>query len=109
VRELASRVLQRFGYTVLVAADGTEAVEIFESHEPPIDLLITDIVMPDMNGKELYETLAVRQPGLRVLYMSGYTDNVIVHHGVLEAGVNFIQKPFSVNTLAERVREVLDK
>lgn len=71
--------------------------------------MITDVVMPDMNGKELYERVAELHPHIRVLYASGYTDNVIAHHGVLDEGIHFIQKPFSVHGLAEKVRSVLDE
>ena len=73
-----------------------------------VDLLLTDVVMPDMNGKELYAGLVKEFPTLKVIYMSGYTDNVIVHHGVLDKGVQFIQKPFSTHTLISKVREVID-
>jgi two-component system, cell cycle sensor histidine kinase and response regulator CckA len=109
VRELACAILQRHGYSVLVAGDGPDAIKIFTSHVDSIDLLLTDVVLPDMNGKAVYEKLAELSPGLRVLYMSGYTDNVIVHRGVLQQGVDFIQKPFNVQALAAKVREVLDR
>ena len=77
-------------------------------HNGPIQLLITDVVMPQMNGRQLAERLHAARPGLRCLYMSGYTADVIAHRGVLEAGVSFIAKPFSLAALAEKVREVLD-
>ncbi len=109
VRELSNVALKRFGYDVLIASNGAEALSLFKSHQGAIDLLITDVVMPGMNGKELYESLCEDEPNLRVLYMSGYTDNLIVHHGVLDDDVEFIQKPFAITTFAEKVREVLDK
>ncbi len=74
-----------------------------------IDLLLTDVIMPDMNGKDLYGILHAQYPHLKVVYMSGYTEDVIAHHGVLEKGVDFIQKPFSARNLMEKVREVLDR
>ncbi len=108
VRQLAHTVLVQHQYTVLVAENGEEALEILAAHDGPLDLLLTDVVMPQMNGRELYARVAERFPEIKVLYMSGYTDDVIAHHGILEAGVKFIQKPFSVQDLAARVREVLD-
>ncbi|MBT3289813.1 MAG: response regulator, partial [Victivallales bacterium] len=94
---------------VLVAAGGEHAQQLLTEHTGPLDLLLTDVIMPDTNGRELYEELVSSRPGLKVLYMSGYTGNVIAHHGVLDAGVDFIQKPFSVQGLAQKVREVLDR
>jgi two-component system cell cycle sensor histidine kinase/response regulator CckA len=79
-----------------------------KSHKGQLDLLLTDVVMPDINGKELFARLAGQFPGLRVLYMSGYTNNVIAHKGVLDEGIHFIQKPFTVFGLASKVREVLE-
>ncbi len=108
VREIAIDILARQGYTVLMAKNGTEALALLQSHEGAIDLLLTDVVMPEMNGKELYNKVAEKHPELRVLYMSGYTDNVIAHHGVLDDGVEFIQKPFTVQALAEKVRRVIE-
>jgi two-component system cell cycle sensor histidine kinase/response regulator CckA len=107
VRELAYDILRRMGYVLLVAQNGAEALSLLASHNGPVDLLLTDVVMPDMNGKELYTQVAEKRPGIRVLYMSGYTDNVIAHRGVLDEGVQFIQKPFTVQGLAAKVREVL--
>jgi len=108
VRHLAEAVLKRQGYTVLVAGRGAEALGLLKAHAGKVDLLLTDVVMPDMNGKVLFEKSAAVQPGLRVLYMSGYTDDVIANRGVLDEGVRFIQKPFTVRALAAKVREVLE-
>ena len=109
VREVAVRILSGQGYRVLEASQGLDAFLIFTEHDGPIHLLLTDVVMPKMSGRELAETLMSIRPRIKVLYMSGYTDNAIVHHGVLETGMDFIQKPFAVDTLARKVREVLDK
>jgi two-component system, cell cycle sensor histidine kinase and response regulator CckA len=109
VRRLAESVLKRNGYQVLTAKDGAQALEAMASHDRPVNLLLTDVVLPGMNGRELYEKAAESSPSLKVLYMSGYTDNVIAHRGVLDAGVQFIQKPFTVYGLAVKVREVLDE
>lgn len=108
VRELAHTILTRYGYTVMVGKSGEDALALAEEHDGPLDLLLTDVVMPEMSGKELYEALVGRYPGLRVIYMSGYTEDVIAHRGVMDEGVNFIQKPFAVQSLAAKVREVLD-
>jgi len=107
-RKLIRSVLQDYGYRVLEAQDGEEALRLFEQHEGPIHLLLTDVVMPGMNGRELAESLQPLQPKMKVLYMSGYTDNAVVQHGVLEPGMSFIQKPFTPKDLASEVRKVLD-
>ncbi|MGQ9638656.1 MAG: response regulator, partial [Thermodesulfobacteriota bacterium] len=109
VRKLAVRLLKRQGYRVLEAPDGGQAFLLCEKYSAPIHLILTDVVMPGMSGRELYERLKVIHPDARVLYMSGYTDNAIIHHGVMEEGIDFIQKPFSLEALARKVREVLDK
>ena len=109
VRKLAVRVLERQGYKVLAARDGDEALLICEGHQDPIHLMLTDVVMPGMNGYELAERLESLHPRMKVLYMSGYTDNAIVLHGVLVEGVNYIQKPFTVDALTKKVREVLEQ
>jgi signal transduction histidine kinase len=109
VRKLAVQILKRQGYTVLEGSHGNEAFNICNKHDGPIHLLVTDVVMPKMSGLELAERIASIQPEIKVLYMSGYTDNAITHHGVLEKGMNYIQKPFTVDGLARKVREVLDK
>jgi PAS domain S-box-containing protein len=109
VRKLAIRVLERQGYKVLEAHDGDEALLVCEQHQGPIHLMLTDVVMPGMNGHELAKRLEPFHPEMKVLYMSGYTDNAIVLHGVLVEGVHYIQKPFTVNALAKKVREVLEQ
>jgi len=108
VRKLACETLEAYGYNVIEVESPDNGLHIASTYEGAIQLLLTDVIMPGMNGRELYEKLAVVQPDLKVLYMSGYTDNVIVHHGVLDEGVNFLQKPFTVRGLSQRVRRVLD-
>jgi len=108
VRELVVRVLKAHGYQVLEAKDGPEALQVSEQHDGSIDLLLTDVIMPRMNGGELHERLRVSRPGMRVLYISGYTDNTIAHHGVLEPGTHLLPKPFSMEALLHIVRDVLD-
>ena len=93
----------------IASARRSEALKISEELEGPIQLLITDVVMPGMNGRELAERLQSLRPEMKVLYMSGYTDDAIARHGVLEPGVNFIDKPFVPESLARKVREVLDE
>ena len=108
VRSMVSKVLQSKGYTVLEASHGQEALKISEGHQGQIHLMVTDVVMPQMSGRELAEKLAPFRPEMGVLYMSGYPDKAIIHHGVLEAGTAFLQKPFTLNALEWKVREVLD-
>ena len=107
VRGWAREVLDMYGYTVLEASNGIEALGVAERHDGGIHLLLTDVVMPHMSGRELADRLSPMRPEMKVLYMSGYTDEAIVHHGVLTAGTALIQKPFGVDALAEKVREVL--
>jgi signal transduction histidine kinase/CheY-like chemotaxis protein len=109
VRNLAKRILERAGYTVLTAANGGEALVICGKQQGSVGLVLTDVVMPGMNGKELADRLARLYPNLRVLYMSGYTDDAIVHRGVLAPGTHFIGKPFNAADLTRMVREVLDE
>jgi two-component system cell cycle sensor histidine kinase/response regulator CckA len=108
LRELTKRLLERKGYTVLVAANADEAVELFARH-PSISVLLTDVVMPGASGPELTRQLLEEHPELKVVYMSGYTEDAIVHHGVLEAGIAFLHKPFTSDALARKIREVLDR
>ena len=107
VCRLAKSVLSRNGYRVLDAKDGRDALERLRGYDRPVHLLPSDVVLPGMNSKELYgEALAMR-PSLKVLYMSGYTGNLIAHRGVLDEGVQFVQKPFTLQGLAIKVRELL--
>jgi len=108
VRAVTRNMMARHGYTVLEAANGDEALSILEKHEGEVHLLLTDVVMPTMSGRSLAEQLATGRPHLRVLYMSGYTDDTIVRHGVLEAGMAFIQKPFTLSMLLQKLRSLLD-
>ena len=109
VREFAARSLQELGYTVLKASGGSAAVELMVSRREKIDLLVTDVVMPELNGRQLAEILLKSIPELKIIFVSGYTDDSIVRHGVLQANVAFLQKPFTPNSLACKVREVLDQ
>ncbi|MEW6755798.1 MAG: response regulator [Candidatus Latescibacterota bacterium] len=107
VRNLARRVLSEQGHRVLEASNGTEALEVARRHDGTIDLLLTDVVMPGLNGRQLAERLVLERPGTRVLYMSGYTDDTILRYGLQEGCVTFLQKPFAPAALTERIRQVL--
>jgi PAS domain S-box-containing protein len=109
VRRVAVRFLKRQGYVVFEAKRGEEALEIFKNHNGPIHLILVDVIMPGESGPQLIERIKENSWEFKVLYMSGYTDNAIVHHGVLKKGVEFIQKPFTLESLSRKVREVLDK
>ena len=109
VRALARHVLRQCGYTVLEAEDGREAVRLVESRSEPLDLLISDVVMPYLGGRQLAERIAALRPGIKTLFLSGYTDDAVVRHGVLQAEFAFLQKPFTPIALAIKVREVLDR
>ncbi len=107
LREMTKKMLERVGYTVIIAKNGEDAIKLAETSECPIDLLLTDVVMPGMNGKELAEKIKSKIPDIKILYTSGYTANVIANHGVLVKGINFIQKPFRQEDLAYKIRIIL--
>ena len=108
VRDLSKQILESCGYHVVEASDGAEASAICQQDDQSFDLLLTDVVMPKMSGRQLVQNLETIRPGLKVLYMSGYTDDSIVRHGVIDPGENYIQKPFTFNGLASKVRKLLD-
>lgn len=108
LRYLARQFLEKQGYKVIEAADGAVAMQIAVAHEGVIHLLLTDVIMPGMNGRELAQRISEIRPQTKVLYMSGYTENVIGHNGTLDAGVRLLQKPFTLRDLKSKVREVLD-
>jgi len=109
VRNLGVRILEQLGYRVMQARNGTEAIALAQGYGDRINLLLTDVVMPGMNGSELARQLVLHQPEMKVLFTSGYTDEAISHRGVLDVGVSFIGKPYTPGGLARKVREVLDK
>jgi CheY-like chemotaxis protein len=109
VRRLTVRALAERGYNVLEAEDGESALEVAREHRGDLQLLVTDVVMPGMNGKELADRLTAERPDLRVLYISGYAEHAVVRQGVLVEGIAFLSKPFDLSELARTVREVLDK
>jgi two-component system cell cycle sensor histidine kinase/response regulator CckA len=108
VRNVALNILRKHGYRVLVAANAGEALLLSETNPDTIHLLLTDVVMPSMSGAELAKRVAATRPEIRVLCMSGYTDDSVIRHGVLETGMPFLQKPFTPESLARKVREVLN-
>ena len=108
VRMVTRQVLERYGYAVLEAPNGDTALRLAAKHHGPIHLLLTDVVMPGLSGRQLAEQLAQLRPDMKVLYVSGYGDSAVVHHGILEAGVAYLQKPFTPESLARRVRDALD-
>jgi CheY-like chemotaxis protein len=108
VRRLTETILKQNGYRLMVANNGDEALRLLEEKQE-LSLLLTDVIMPGMNGKELYHKILQKYTGLKVLFMSGYPDDVIAEHGVLDHDLEFIQKPFTQNQLLTRIREVLDK
>jgi two-component system cell cycle sensor histidine kinase/response regulator CckA len=107
VRQFVRTALQGYGYTVLEAEGGAEALHLCETHQRPIHLVVTDVVMPGMSGREMAEQAVRIRPGVKVLFMSGYTDDAVVRHGVLHAEAQFIQKPFTPSALGRKVRDVL--
>ncbi len=108
IQQMAKAMLERLGYTVLTTTSPTEAIRLADAHAGDIDLLMTDVIMPEMNGRDLATDLLALYPDIKCLFMSGYAADVIAPHGVLEPGVHFVQKPFSVDIVAARIREVLD-
>src|SRR5207244_5122833 len=109
LRRLTRQFLENQGYLVLEAADGAAAVQICVAHQGTIHLLLTDVIMPGMNGRELAHRVSEIRPNIKVMYMSGYTENAIGHNGTLDAGITLLQKPFTLHALKAKVREVLDK
>ena len=108
LRELTRRLLERLGYTVLVAANSDEALGVFAGNTS-IDVLLTDVVMPGGSGPELTRRLVEGRPALKVIYMSGYTEDAIVHHGVLNPGIAFLHKPFTSETLGRKIRDAFER
>jgi CheY-like chemotaxis protein len=108
VRRIVKIALESAGYQVIEARSGSEALEVVRRHAGAIHLVVTDVVMPEMSGRELAERIVKDHPGVRILYMSGYTDDAVVRHGIVESGVAFLQKPFTPLALARKVREVLN-
>ena len=108
LRPLSKSLLEKLGYTVLGAPNADRALAVASEYAGPIQLLVADVVMPGASGRELARRLAHVRPDTRVLYVSGYTDDAIVHHGMLDPGLNFLQKPFTPAALARKVRDVLD-
>jgi CheY-like chemotaxis protein len=108
VRAFARHVLVSCGYTLLEASDGLEAIRLAQTHEGSIHLVVTDVVMPHLDGHQLAERLAAIRPGLKMLFVSGYTNDAIIRHGIIEANVAFLQKPFTPSALARKVRTMLD-
>ena len=109
VREMTVKMLKKLGYVTIAAASGPEALDMCKSYNGHIALLLTDVVMPNMNGNQLADTLLASRPDLRVLYLSGYTENSVIHHGILDSSVAFLPKPFSRDALAAAIRDVLGK
>ena len=107
VREVANEILTLNGYKVLQASHGNEALQISGDHQGTIDLMVTDMVMPFMGGPELARNLALTRPEMQVLYMSGYTDDAIVHHGALSEGTAYLQKPFTAEAFGRKLRETI--
>jgi two-component system, cell cycle sensor histidine kinase and response regulator CckA len=107
-RSVIRETLRRRGYRVIEATNGNDALMKAREHEGTIHLLLTDVVMPGMSGRRVADLLRSERPDLRVIYMSGYTDDAIVHHGILDSGLMFVQKPFTADVLLRKIREVLD-
>jgi len=108
VLDLVNETLKMDGYKVITASEPATALKLADSMTERIDILVTDVVMPGMNGRALYDAISAKRPDIKVLYMSGYTANANISRGVLDSGINYIQKPFSIATISAKVREVLD-
>jgi CheY-like chemotaxis protein len=108
LRQLTTRLLHKQGYRVLVAANADEALQLFD-HTPCVDLLLTDVIMPQVSGPELARRLTAERPDLKVIFMSGYTEHGIVDNGILNPGISFLSKPFTIETLGRKIRELLDR
>jgi two-component system, cell cycle sensor histidine kinase and response regulator CckA len=108
VRTLARLALEKNGFTVLEACDPQQALLLLKDYGKPVHLLVSDVVMPNMSGRQLAEHLVHDRPEMKILYVSGYTDDAVVRHGILAAGMPFLQKPFTPDILARKVRSVLD-
>ncbi|MEJ2053986.1 MAG: response regulator, partial [Calditrichaceae bacterium] len=109
VKAITESALRNFVYTVVTASNGEEALRIYDKHNRKFDLLLTDVIMPLMSGRQLADEIRQKNAEIKILFFSGYTDDSIVHHGVLDEGTEFIQKPYSNIGLAQKVRSVLDK
>jgi len=107
VRRMAAQMLKMLGYAVFAPSSPLDALAICEEADQPIDCVVTDVIMPGMSGRELVEAIRVLRPGIKALYMSGYTSDVIAHHGVLDEGVPFIQKPFDMNAIHKKIQEAM--
>jgi CheY-like chemotaxis protein len=103
------KMLDQLGYVTLSAASGAEALEMSKSHSGAISLLLTDVVMPNMNGRQLADKLLASKPDMKVLYLSGYTENTVIHHGIVDSSVAFLPKPFTRDALAKTIRNVLEQ
>ena len=108
LRVLIARMLEKAGYLVMRAPNGPEALRLAASHAGPIDLIVTDLMMPEMRGPDMVNRIRHQRPGIRVLYLSGYTEATVMREGLLGEGENFLQKPFAADTFTRRVREILD-
>ena len=109
VREVTALLLETLGYEVLQVSNAEAALDLAQNTSAKIDLLLTDVIMPGMSGRELAEVLRTREPGLPVLFQSGYTDDIVVRRGILHAEVAFLHKPFTIDALAKKIRDLFDK
>ncbi|MEJ2056020.1 MAG: response regulator [Calditrichaceae bacterium] len=109
ILQMSKHFIESLGYNSILANSPEEAMRISKQYPDKIDILISDVIMPDMNGRELAENIQTERPEIKCLFMSGYTANVIAHRGIIDEGVDFIQKPFSLNSFGKKIREVLDE